>query len=229
MWWIFSLRRGLDFGNRPVADIAARSKVELFTSKAQVVCVMSSARATDQRLIRRILRVNHAGEHGAVSIYSAQLLHLGSRHADLKAWLAETLGHERAHRSAFRDAMPKRAAKPCRALGVWSVGGWVLGCLTALLGRTGVLACTAAVERTVHGHLQEQIAYLRRRDGDLAALVERIQTEELSHLVYAETNLGPSGPSPLLQGAVGAATEILIAISTRGDSIRLRRTLREHR
>jgi 3-demethoxyubiquinol 3-hydroxylase len=186
---------------------------------------MSSALSTDQQLIRRILRVNHAGEHGAVSIYSAQLLHMGSRHADLRAWLTDTLDHERAHRSAFREAMIPRAAKPCRALGVWSVGGWVLGCLTALVGRKGVLACTAAVEGTVHGHLQEQVAYLRRRDGDLAALVERIQAEELSHLAYAESNLPRGGPNPLLQGAIGAVTEVMIAISTRGDSIRLRRTL----
>jgi ubiquinone biosynthesis monooxygenase Coq7 len=146
---------------------------------------MSTSLTEDQRLIRRILRVNHAGEHGAVSIYEAQLQRMRARHADIGSWLAETLEHERAHRAAFRQAMPLRAAKPCRALGVWSVGGWLLGSTTAMLGRTGVMACTAAVERTVHGHLQEQIAFLRRHDLDLAALVEHIQAEELSHLAYA--------------------------------------------
>jgi 3-demethoxyubiquinol 3-hydroxylase len=187
---------------------------------------MTSPLATEQRLIRRILRVNHAGEHGAVSIYSAQIFHLGARHAEVRAWLTDTLDHERAHRAAFREAMPSRAAKPCRALGVWSIGGWVLGCLTALMGRTGVMACTAAVERTVHGHLQEQIAFLRRRDVELATLVEHIQAEELSHLTYSETNLPPGSPlARFLAPVVASATELLIAISTRGDSIRLRRTL----
>lgn len=187
---------------------------------------MSLALTTDQRLIRRILRVDHAGEHGAVSIYSAQLIHLGVRHADVRDWLTETLDHERAHRAAFRDAMPSRAAKPCRALSIWSVGGWVLGCLTALMGPKAIMACTAAVERTVHGHLQEQIAFLSHRDRELAALVERIQREELSHLTYAERSLPPSSAlARLLEPIIAFAAEALIAISTRGDSVRLRHTL----
>lgn len=178
------------------------------------------------RLVRRILRVNHAGEHGAVSIYEAQLARIGERHPDLRRWLDETLAHEKEHRAAFRAAMPERAAKPCRALGVWSVGGGVLGGSSALLGRTGTLACTAAVERTVHAHLQQQIAFLKARDPALAALVEDIQRDELSHLHYAEANLPRVSPlAILLRPLIGLATEALIAISTRGDSFRLSRAL----
>lgn len=187
-----------------------------------------AARVTpEQRLIRRILRVNHAGEHGAVSIYSAQIAHSGGRRPDTELWLTETLGHERRHRSAFRDAMPSRSAKPCRALGIWSVGGWLLGCLTSLLGRPGIMACTAAVERTVHGHLTEQIDFLARHDPELAMLVEDIRREELEHLAYAEQNLPPGAlATKLLEGIIAASTELLIAVSTRGDSIRLRQALR---
>ncbi|MFN4042521.1 MAG: demethoxyubiquinone hydroxylase family protein [Brevundimonas sp.] len=188
---------------------------------------MATALTSDQRLVRRILRVNHAGEHGAISIYSAQLKRKGAYPADIEAWLAEALDHERAHRAAFQEAMQPRSAKPCRALGVWSVGGWLLGSITAMLGRTGVVACTAAVERTVHGHLEDQIAFLRRCDADLAALVEHIQVEELSHLAYAEANLKPGSLlARPLSVVIACATEILIAASTRGDSIRLRCRLR---
>lgn len=188
---------------------------------------MATSLNSDERLVRRILRVNHAGEHGAVSIYGVQLKHMSAHTVDIEAWLAETLEHERTHRAAFREAMQPRSAKPCRALGVWSVGGWFLGSVTAMLGRTGVMACTAAVERTVHGHLQDQIAFLRRCDADLATLVEQIQVEELSHLAYAEANLKPGSLlARSLSVVIAYATEILIAISTRGDSIRLRRTLR---
>jgi ubiquinone biosynthesis monooxygenase Coq7 len=161
-----------------------------------------------------------------VSIYSAQIAHLGRRHPELRAWLIETLAHERRHRATFRDAMPSRAAKPCRALIVWSVGGWVLGCLTALMGRAGVMACTAAVERTVHGHMEEQIAFLERRDPELARSIRDIQLEEMAHLDYAERNLAPGSLlSWVLEPFIAACTEGLIALSTRGDSIRLRRAL----
>jgi ubiquinone biosynthesis monooxygenase Coq7 len=79
-----------------------------------------------KRVVRRILRVDHAGEHGAVSIYTAQMVGLGTRHPDVQRWLAETLSHEKRHREAFREAMPGRAAKTCRALIVWSAaaGSW---------------------------------------------------------------------------------------------------------
>ncbi|WP_368407071.1 demethoxyubiquinone hydroxylase family protein [Asticcacaulis currens] len=181
----------------------------------------------NQKLIRRILRVNHAGEHGAVSIYSAQLKRLPVGGNDLEVWLKETMSHEKEHRLAFREAMSPRFAKPCRALSVWSVGGWLLGSITSMWGRTGILACTAAVERTVHAHLEEQIAFLRHHDSELATLVERIQFQEISHLSYAEEGLGPeSGLAASLRILISCATEVLIALSTRGDSIRLRYRLR---
>jgi ubiquinone biosynthesis monooxygenase Coq7 len=178
-------------------------------------------------VIGRILRVNHAGEHGAISIYSAQLAHLGARHTDLRTWLEETLAHERAHREAFRGSMQDRHVTPCGALAVWSVGGWVLGCLTALLGRRGVMACTAAVERAVHGHLEEQIAFLLHTDPTLAALVQEIQKEEMEHLSYAEDRIPPGSiTARLVEPLIAVCTNALIALSTQGVSLTLNGELR---
>jgi ubiquinone biosynthesis monooxygenase Coq7 len=178
------------------------------------------------RLVRRILRVDHAGEHGAVSIYTAQLAVLGDRRPDLRGWLAETLAHEQRHRSVFLGAMPARSAKPCRAMFVWAVGGWLLGRLTVLAGPEAVMACTAAVESTVHAHLKSQAAFLDRVDPQLAALVRDIQTEEHDHLAFAERHHDPGRfMSRLIRWIVAASTETLIAISTRGDSLRLERAL----
>ncbi len=181
----------------------------------------------DETVIGRILRVNHAGEHGAISIYSAQLAHVGDSRPELRQWLEGTLAHERAHCAAFREAMHSRNVTPCGALAIWSVGGWVLGCLTALLGLRGVMACTAAVERAVHGHLGEQIAFLSHSDPALAALVQEIRREEMEHLAYAEGNL-PSGSirGRLVQPLVSLCTHLLIALSTQGASLRLNGVLR---
>lgn len=179
---------------------------------------------TRERIIRRILRVDHAGEHGAIAIYSSQIALAKKRYPDLLPWLEATIAHERSHRSLFLEAMPSRAAKPCRLLQVWSVGGACLGFLTGMLGRSGVMICTAAVERTVHEHLIEQIAYLDHADAELAATVRAILKDEDSHLADAEAGLSESAGivQSVVGAAVAAATEALIFVSTRGDSLRLR-------
>ena len=174
--------------------------------------------------MRRILRVNHAGEHGAVAIYSAQIARLSKSNPALGDWLAETLTHEQDHRAVFREAMPARSAKPCRAMWIWGIGGAWLGHLTAMLGASAVMACTAAVERTVHGHLLEQARFLDPIDPELAALVRLIQVEEDEHLAYAEARHdGATLSAKVVSGVVSASTEVLIALSTRGDSLRLAR------
>jgi ubiquinone biosynthesis monooxygenase Coq7 len=178
-------------------------------------------------LIPRILRVNHAGEHGAVAIYSAQLSHARAKHPDLVPWLEQTLAHEETHRARFREAMPSRRAKPCRLMFVWSFGGAALGAITAACGRTGIYVCTAAVERTVHRHLVEQIAFLDRADPALAEIVRAILVEEDEHLAHAEAHHNKRGVfARMLSVFVEAATETLIFVSTRGDSLKLRSAMR---
>jgi 3-demethoxyubiquinol 3-hydroxylase len=181
----------------------------------------------EDRIIRRILRVNHAGEHGAVSIYSMQIAWARKHAPDILDWLEETIGHERAHRELFRSAMPQRAAKPCRLMSVWSIGGAVLGWATARIGRAGVMACTAAVERTVHQHLVEQQAFLKRHDTELLRIVQTVQQDEDAHLGHAEASLmGGGWLAKAIYPVVAAATEFLILLSTRGDSLRLRAAMK---
>lgn len=180
----------------------------------------------NRTITARILRVNHGGEHGAIRIYRAQIAAAGVRAPDLLPFLCDTLAHEKRHLAAFRGMMPTRAAKPCRAMWIWSVGGGLLGVLTGLLGREAILACTEAVEGTVHGHLDDQIRYLAPRDPDLAALVRDIQAEELGHMHWARSNRKAPGRPGVVHGVVALATEGLIWLSTRGDSLRLARELR---
>lgn len=177
------------------------------------------------RIIRRILRVNHAGEHGAIAIYEAQIKGAGKA-SRLHAFLSETRGHEVQHREKFHRAMMPRGAKPCRMLFVWSVGGALLGRLTALLGDRGIMVCTAAVERTVHHHLEEQLAFLDGVDPELAAIVRDVQREEVMHLEAAEAGIGSNTLfARMLRAVVSAATFLMILASTRGDNLFLRRQM----
>ncbi|WP_367254302.1 demethoxyubiquinone hydroxylase family protein [uncultured Phenylobacterium sp.] len=80
--------------------------------------------------------------------------------------------------------------------------------MTARLRRTGVLACTAAVERTVHGHLHEQIAFVGRRDKELAPLVEEVRPEEPPNFTFAEANLASGSKlTPVPSTIIALATD----------------------
>jgi 3-demethoxyubiquinol 3-hydroxylase len=183
--------------------------------------------ARDRLTISRILRVNHAGEYGAVRIYGAQLA-LTGRAADTRGFLQETLGHERKHLKRFADLMPARGTRPCGALPIWGMGGTVLGLFTVGLGRNAVLTCTEAVERSVHRHLVQQLAWLADRDPALSRAIHEIQVEELGHLAFAvESKTANGWGLKALDGLVTGATEILIWLSTYGASARMARDIRQ--
>ncbi|MGI9406086.1 MAG: demethoxyubiquinone hydroxylase family protein [Hyphomicrobiaceae bacterium] len=182
--------------------------------------------ASDKLTIARILKVNHAGEYGAIRIYRAQLWIARKWYPDVVPFLEETLGHEIDHCTLFRDAMPERHARPCRVMALWGNGGFVLGFLTALLGRQGIWICTAAVEAAVHRHLEDQLYFLRDKDPALHSLIEDIKEEELSHLHHAEERITPERPGTrALNTIVTGATDIAIWLSTWGDSTKMAREL----
>ena len=180
---------------------------------------------TAARTIARILKVNHAGEHGAIRIYRSQIAIARWRAPDVVAQLEEMLAHEVSHRARFAEAMPPRRARPCRMLFLWGIGGRLLGGGTALAGRNAIWACTAAVEEAVHRHLNDQLAFLSNRDQELYALIDSIKSEELSHLEHAEKNLTSHGPIVSMLRRSIAVTEVLIFMSTSGDSVRMARDL----
>ncbi|NJM30982.1 MAG: demethoxyubiquinone hydroxylase family protein [Rhizobiales bacterium] len=104
--------------------------------------MMNSLTMREQQIVRRILKVNHAGEHGAIRIYGAQLIVARRRFPGICGKLDEMLGHEIRHHSAFAGAMEPRGAKPCRLMFLWAWGGWWLGFLTAFLAQRA-LKCVA--------------------------------------------------------------------------------------
>jgi ubiquinone biosynthesis monooxygenase Coq7 len=87
--------------------------------------------------------------------------------------------------------------------------------------------CTAAVEAAVHRHLDDQLHFLASRDAELHAIILSIRAEELGHLHHAEAHLGTPGIFQRgLRGLISVTTDILIWLSTWGDSTRMARDLR---
>jgi len=183
----------------------------------------------DAQTIRRILKVNHAGEHGAIRIYAVQSVVARFTAPDIVANLIEMKAHEIEHHMNFAEAMPQRLAKPCRLLFLWAWGGFLLGLATALCGKRMIWICTEAVESAVHDHLNNQLRFLQHCDPSLFNLIAAIKTEEESHLHFAQEGRGPDTVvSRFAVSLIGWVTDVLIWMSTSGDSSRLKVALKNY-
>lgn len=182
---------------------------------------------SEQLTIARILKVNHAGEYGAIRIYKGQLHIAKWLYRDLVPDLSEILEHEIKHCKQFAEYMPIRKTRPCGMIKFWGLGGYILGVITAIMGRNSIMVCTKAVETAVHVHLQDQINYLDGKDSALKKLIEDIQIEELQHLDFANTRVNMNGVTPnVLDFIIHLFTDIVIWLSTWGDVTRMRKSIR---
>ncbi|WP_250461515.1 demethoxyubiquinone hydroxylase family protein [Microbulbifer litoralis] len=131
---------------------------------------------------RKILKVNHAGEFGAINIYRSQLLVARLFMRDLVPLLESFLTDEKRHLQVFWDEICSRKGVKCKSFWLCGLGGYFMGFVSALLGRKGIMACTWAVESVVVDHLRTQLAYLERK-SDRAAYdtVAYILEDEKNH------------------------------------------------
>ncbi len=163
-----------------------------------------------------ILRVDHAGELGAVHIYRGQRAVFaaarGREHT--AAALAEMETHEAAHLEAFDKLLTERGVRPTLLAPVWRVAGFALGAATALMGEKAAHACTEAVETVIEGHYAGQIDELATREPALAEELTRFRDDELAHRDQAVAQGAREAPAyPLLTGLIRAGCRAAIRIS----------------
>ncbi len=164
----------------------------------------------------RVLKVNHAGEHGAVNIYAGQLLIARFIARELLPELAEFQAHERRHRALFQSELQRRGVRSCRSYHLCGIGGFVLGFFSALLGRSAIAVTTVAVERVVLRHLAHQLEVLRSTDEAAAAAVRAIFDEEQEHHDRSAAHVTPGRLwDRFLSPVVAASTESVIWLGMR--------------
>jgi 3-demethoxyubiquinol 3-hydroxylase len=134
---------------------------------------------TRAQLIDRIIRVDHAGEYGAVRIYEGQLAVLGRTPA--APVIREMAAKEREHLARFTRLVGERQVRPTALQPVWHVAGFALGAATALLGEKAAMACTEAVEEVIDEHYASQVALLGDDEAELRALCEEYRLDEVEH------------------------------------------------
>ena len=135
----------------------------------------------DEALGGRVLKVNHAGENGAVNIYAGQIICARVTARALVPQLMEFKAHEERHRSIFQMELQRRGLPRCRSYYLCAVGGFLLGVVSGLFGRSAIAATTVAVENVVLGHLSQQMQVLRGKDEAAVAAISAIVEDEQHH------------------------------------------------
>ncbi len=164
-----------------------------------------------------MLRVDHAGEFGAVNIYRGQLAVFERQHGKerIVGQLKEMAGQEQDHLDAFDRMLIAGSVRPTALSPVWNAAGFALGVGTALLGEKAAHACTEAVETVIEEHYGDQVVELREAGEDeLAAKMAKFQEEEIAHKDLAASEGAAQAPAyPLLSAAIRAGCRLAIRIS----------------
>ena len=159
----------------------------------------------------RVIKVDHAGEHGAVCIYRAQRWAARWTASDMIAELDAFLAHERRHRALFGAELARRGARRCRSYALCGLGGFVLGFLTGLAGRRAIAATTVAIETVVLRHMRQQIETLSGADAHAAETLRAIVVDEQAHHDVSAHWLVRRGFWPrLINPIVASSTEAVI-------------------
>jgi ubiquinone biosynthesis monooxygenase Coq7 len=141
---------------------------------------MKPGDASPRRAIERMLRVDQAGEYGAVRIYQGQRAVLG-RHPACAETLRVMEEQERHHLRTFNALLGQRRVRPTLLQPLWHLSGFALGAGMALLGERAAMACTVAVEEVIDRHYADQAARLGDDEADLRDTVEEFRAEEIEH------------------------------------------------
>lgn len=169
---------------------------------------------TARELVERFIRVDHAGEYGAVRIYEGQLAVLGR--GDKEPILRHMLEQEQRHAATFGKLVAERRVRPTALLPLWHAAGFALGAVTAAMGERATMACTVAVEEAIDEHYAAQHDVLGEDEAALKGTIEAFRQEELEHRdigLAHEAELAPA--YKLLSAVIKAGCKAAIRVSER--------------
>ena len=166
--------------------------------------------------VEEFIRVDHAGERGAIKIYEGQLLALNTivKDDNLKKTIEEMKVHEKEHCEFFEKEIKKRNIKPTKFLPLWDLLGVGLGFGSTLLGKKAAMLCTASVEEVIDEHYQNQINQLGSDEKDLKKKIIKFREDELHHKDIAyEEGATKSGLYSIMDKIIKTGSKIAINIS----------------
>ena len=138
---------------------------------------------TNKNTVEKFIRVDHAGERGAIKIYEGQLLALNTfiKDDNLKKTIEEMKEHEKEHCDYFENEIKKRNIRPTKFLPLWDLLGVGLGFGSTILGKKAAMLCTASVEEVIDEHYSNQISQLENDEKKLKEKIIKFREDELHH------------------------------------------------
>ena len=171
---------------------------------------------TNKKTLEEIIRVDHAGERGAIKIYEGQLLALKTikQDNDLKDKNEEIKEQEKKHLEYFEKEIQKRKIKPTYLLPLWDLMGVSLGFGPALLGKKFAMLCTASIEEVIEEHYKDQLKKLGNDEKDLKTKIEKFKEDEVHHKNTAyESGVTNKGIYSIMDKLIKTGSSIAIPIS----------------
>ncbi len=163
-----------------------------------------------------MLRVDHAGEYGAVQIYKGQRAVFDKlpQKARIAALLEDMEDGEQKHLARFDELLAEHKTRPTLFAPVWNVAGFALGAGTALMGEKAAMACTAAVEEVIEQHYADQATELADSEPELREMILEFRDDELEHKDSAlEEGAEQAVGYGALKGMIQAGCHLAIKIS----------------
>jgi len=171
---------------------------------------------TNKKKIEEFIRVDHAGERGAIKIYEGQLLALNTvvKNYELKKKIEEMQLHEREHCDYFEKEIKRRNIKPTKFLPLWDLLGVGLGFGSTLIGKKAAMLCTASVEEVIDKHYQNQINQLENDEKELKSKIVKFRNDEIHHkdIAYKE-GATKDGLYSIMDKIIKTGSKIAIRIS----------------
>ena len=171
---------------------------------------------SNKKKIEEFIRVDHAGERGAIKIYEGQLLALNTfiKDDELKKTIEEMKEHEREHANYFEKEIRRRRIKPTKFLPLWDLLGVGLGFGSTLLGKKAAMLCTASVEEVIDEHYQNQIDQIESDEKELKEKIIKFREDELHHKDIAyEKGASKEGVYSIFDKIVKTGSKIAIRVS----------------
>ena len=171
---------------------------------------------TNKKKLEEFIRVDHAGERGAIKIYEGQLLALKTfkKDPELLKMIEEMKKHEQEHSDFFENEIRERNIKPTKFLPLWDLLGVGLGFGSTILGKKAAMLCTASVEEVIDTHYQNQIDQLQNDEKRLKDEIKKFRADELEHKDIAYQNgATKKGLYSIMDKIIKTGSKIAINIS----------------